>query len=74
MNYIVERNLCENRDTPSMHCDGKCYLANNCPKESEGVIKIRLRGKRQLRNPVTCSSFEPLIVLGAGNETLWHSK
>lgn len=24
--YII-KNLCENRDRPQLHCDGKCYLA-----------------------------------------------
>lgn len=37
-NYIVE-NLCENRDRPLMNCDGKCYLAKQLAKESEGADK-----------------------------------
>lgn len=41
--YIVE-NLCENRDIPSLHCDGKCYLAKQLAKESEGSDKNPLRG------------------------------
>jgi|SRR5690554_6472779 len=36
--YIVE-NLCENRDRPFLNCDGKCYLAKQLAKESEGADK-----------------------------------
>jgi len=32
--YIVNV-LCENKDRPQMHCDGKCYLAEQLAKESE---------------------------------------
>src|SRR5690606_40650947 len=36
--YIVE-NLCENKDRPLLNCDGKCYLAKQLAKESEGADK-----------------------------------
>ena len=48
--YIVE-NLCENRFTPQLHCNGKCYLAkqlhkvaqdharNETEKQSENIIQ-----------------------------------
>src|SRR5690606_15936392 len=36
--YIVE-NLCENKDRPSLNCDGKCYLAKQLAKESGGADK-----------------------------------
>ncbi|HUH45701.1 MAG TPA: hypothetical protein VLZ54_01005 [Arenibacter sp.] len=36
--YIVE-NLCENKDRPFLNCDGKCYLAKQLAKESEGGDK-----------------------------------
>jgi len=43
VNYdTLLRNLVENRDTPSMHCDGKCDLQTN-GQRIKGVIKIRLR-------------------------------
>lgn len=32
--YIVNV-LCENKDKPQLHCDGKCYLAKLLAKESE---------------------------------------
>ena len=66
-NYIVE-NLCENRDTPSLHCDGKCYLAKQLAKESEGSEKNPFEGKRFNLEIQFISSFEPLPVFGAGNE------
>lgn len=43
--YIVE-NLCENRNRPAMQCDGKCYLAKQLAKESEGSDKNPFEGKR----------------------------
>lgn len=32
--YIV-KNLCENRFTPQLHCDGKCYLAKQLHKVAQ---------------------------------------
>lgn len=32
-NYIVSE-LCENRDKPEMHCNGKCYLTKELAKEA----------------------------------------
>ena len=62
--YIVE-NLCENRDTPSLNCDGKCYLAKQLAKESEGSEKNPFEGKRFNMEIQYISSFEPLFVLGS---------
>lgn len=64
--YIVE-NLCENRDTPSLHCDGKCYLAKQLARESEGSDKNPFEGKRFNIEIQYFSSFYPLLVLGAAN-------
>ena len=65
--YIVE-NLCENRATPSLHCDGKCYLAKQLAKESEGSDKNPFEGKRFNLEIQYISSFRPLFVLGSANE------
>ena len=65
--YIVE-NLCENRATPSLHCDGKCYLAKQLAKESEGGDKNPFEGKRFNLEIQYISSFGPLFVLGSANE------
>lgn len=31
----IAKNLCENRDKPKMHCDGKCCLKKKLAKESK---------------------------------------
>jgi hypothetical protein len=31
----IARNLCENRDKPKMHCDGKCCLKKKLAKEGK---------------------------------------
>ena len=36
--YIVTR-LCENKDKPEMHCNGKCYLTKQLAKEAAGEEK-----------------------------------
>ena len=65
--YIVE-NLCENRATPSLHCDGKCYLAKQLAKESEGSDNNPFEGKRFNFEIQYNSPFDPLFVLGSVNE------
>jgi hypothetical protein len=40
INYVVNKdyiskNLCENRDKPMMHCNGKCHLMKQLQKESK---------------------------------------
>lgn len=32
---FIASNLCEKRDAPQMHCNGKCYLMNQMNKEKE---------------------------------------
>jgi hypothetical protein len=32
---FVARNLCENRNKPRMHCNGKCYLHKQLAKENK---------------------------------------
>jgi hypothetical protein len=65
--YIVE-NLCENRSTPSLHCDGKCYLAKQLAKESEGSDKNPFEGKRFNVEIQFVSSCLPLSVHGSDND------
>ena len=36
--YIVTR-LCENKDKPEMHCNGKCYLTKQLAKEASDEEK-----------------------------------
>ena len=44
--YIAAE-LCENRDKPSMHCDGKCYLNQQLEKKEnqEGSSRFGLKEK-----------------------------
>jgi len=35
--FIIEK-LCENKDKPQMHCNGKCYLYKQLQKSSEKEI------------------------------------
>lgn len=44
--YIVNV-LCENKDKPEMHCDGKCYLAKLLAEESEQSDKNPFGKKQQ---------------------------
>ncbi|MDP4150772.1 MAG: hypothetical protein Q8927_03745 [Bacteroidota bacterium] len=32
---FIARNLCENRNKPAMHCEGKCYLCKKLKKEDK---------------------------------------
>lgn len=37
MNYdYIVNELCENKDKPEMHCNGKCYLTKQLAEESAG--------------------------------------
>ncbi len=46
INYdFIVATLCENRDKPEMHCDGKCYLTKQLAQESESADKNPLNDK-----------------------------
>ena len=47
-NYIA-KNLCENRDKPQLHCDGKCQL---CKKLKQEDNKDKQNGAQQKENRV----------------------
>jgi hypothetical protein len=51
-----------------MHCDGKCYLAKQLAKESEGSDKNPFEGKRFNLEIQYFPSIDPLLVLGSINE------
>ena len=42
--YIVD-NLCENKDKPEMHCNGKCYLKKQLAEETTGKEKSPFSNK-----------------------------
>ena len=44
--YIAQT-LCENRDKPQLHCDGKCYLAKKIKQAEE---KEKKKDKEEQRN------------------------
>lgn len=72
--YIIE-NLCENRDKPQLNCDGKCYLAKQLAKESEGKQKNPFDGeksKTEIQHVVffqDLSSFDLEICLNNSRHT-----
>ena len=35
---FIAKNLCENRDKPKMHCDGKCCLKKKLAKEGKDQV------------------------------------
>ncbi len=43
-NYIVNV-LCENKDKPEMHCNGKCHLTKELAKEASAENKNPFTGK-----------------------------
>ncbi|GAB4047404.1 hypothetical protein [Spirosoma litoris] len=49
----IARVLCENRDKPEMHCDGKCYLAK----------KLKAQEDRQDKETATRLEHMPVITL-----------
>ena len=48
--YIVD-NLCENRDKPEMHCNGKCYLTKQLAEETSGKEKSPFSNKSNSEIP-----------------------
>ncbi|SIS63872.1 hypothetical protein SAMN05421766_10368 [Zobellia uliginosa] len=69
-NYDYIKNvLCENRDKPMLHCDGKCYLAKQLAKESEENSKNPF-GEKQAKveiQPVVF--FQSLLQIEFGLDT-----
>ncbi|MCM4167277.1 hypothetical protein KCTC52924_02859 [Arenibacter antarcticus] len=59
--YIVE-NLCKNRDTPSLNCNGQCYLAKQLAKESDNGKENPFEGKRSQTEIQFLASIDPVSV------------
>lgn len=60
MNYdYIVNVLCENKDRPQMHCDGKCYLAEQLAKESEKSDKNPFGQNRSNTEIQPMVFFEP---------------
>jgi len=43
----IARTLCENRDKPEMHCNGKCYLAKKIKQAEEREKKEEQDGQKK---------------------------
>ncbi|MFN8277564.1 MAG: hypothetical protein U0T84_08780 [Chitinophagales bacterium] len=59
--YYVEK-LCENRNRPEMHCNGKCYLSRQLKKAEEGSRKL-FSLQEQLQEYILSSPQFKLTVL-----------
>lgn len=65
--YIVE-NLCENKDKPFLNCDGKCYLAKQLAKESEGDDKNPFESRLSKTDVQFVISFDTSFNFDLGNQ------
>jgi hypothetical protein len=54
----IAKNLCENRNKPMMHCDGKCCLKKRLAKE----------GKNQAPSPTSQKSEQAVTLFYADNK------
>lgn len=58
-NYkFISKELCENKDRPMMHCNGKCHLMKELAKASEQEKPTS--DKKNTRQPVEVLFFEPI--------------
>ncbi len=64
MNYdYIVNVLCENKDKPQMHCDGKCFLSKQLAKESEKSDKNPFRENRSMSEIQPMVYFQPFFKL-----------
>ncbi|MDO6517190.1 hypothetical protein [Zobellia uliginosa] len=69
-NYDYIKNvLCENRDKPMLHCDGKCYLAKQLAKESEENSKNPFGEKQAKVEIQPLVFFQSLLPIEFGFDT-----
>lgn len=58
LNYIAE-NLCENRNKPEKHCNGKCYLSKKIKQAEEKEKKHEQESKKKgLQEPFIPQSLD----------------
>lgn len=57
--YIIQ-NLCENRFTPQLHCDGKCYLAKQLHKVAEEHARDEAQKQSESAKRVIQEVFEEI--------------
>nr|WP_293838260.1 hypothetical protein [uncultured Arsenicibacter sp.] len=85
----IARVLCENRDKPQLHCDGKCYLAKRLKAQqdkqdketTERVQKVPVlqlfcadMGSYLFARPVSTHTTSPLAAWLAGCHTGYHAE
>ncbi len=58
--YITQK-LCENRNNPSAHCDGHCYLSKQLKKAEEGETKNQSQTLKE-KEEVVISLDEHLLI------------
>lgn len=57
---FIIKNLCENRFTPQLHCDGKCYLAKQLTKVAEGHAREEAQKQQDTFKKITQEVFDEL--------------
>ena len=66
VNYVVNKdyiskNLCENRNKPMMHCNGKCHLMKQLRKQSKKentpINTLKEKNVLQFFNETVCFNF-----------------
>ena len=67
----IAKNLCENRDKPMMHCDGKCCLKKKLAKQGKEQAPSPTNNKSEqvvtLFFSNTCYEIRPLTILSEAN-------
>jgi hypothetical protein len=58
-NYIVTK-LCENRDKPWMHCNGKCYFMKKLKQAQDSDRNSERQSQRNLFQEASISEASPI--------------
>jgi hypothetical protein len=53
----ISKTLCENRNKPKLHCNGKCYLAKQLKKEEKKDKGIQKVSKEIVEFPMIAQEF-----------------
>lgn len=58
--YIAEY-LCENKNNPTLHCDGKCFLAKKLKEADEKEKKTEKEHRKGLEQPAFFAEKTPVV-------------
>ena len=58
-NYIASK-LCENRDKPRLHCNGRCYLMKKIKQAEDKQNNAEQQSQKNLLQEAYCESRTPL--------------